>query len=88
VVTIAGAVTPRLISGITNVPPTPTCMNCHQLLTEDRENPHGSGLTVAYRWPIPPADNWAILACERAFDGKRLAGAARRARRRRSREAR
>ena len=30
----------------------------------------------AYRWPIPPADRWAIIAYVRELERKRLASAA------------
>ena len=30
-----------------------------------------------YRWPIPPADRWAIVAYVRELERKRLASAAR-----------
>ena len=29
-----------------------------------------------YRWPIPPADRWAIIAYVRELERKRLASAA------------
>jgi mono/diheme cytochrome c family protein len=34
---------------------------------------NGSGLMAAYRWPIPPADRWAIIAYVRDLERKRLA---------------
>jgi mono/diheme cytochrome c family protein len=37
---------------------------------------NGMGLMPAYRWPIPPADRWAILAHVRDLERKRLASAA------------
>ena len=37
---------------------------------------NGSGLMPAYRWPIPPADRWAIIAYVRELERKRLASAA------------
>ena len=36
---------------------------------------NGSGLMPAYRWPIPPADRWAIIAYVRELERKRLASA-------------
>jgi mono/diheme cytochrome c family protein len=36
---------------------------------------NGSGLMPAYRWPIPPADRWAIVAYVRELERKRLATA-------------
>ena len=37
---------------------------------------NGAGLMSGYRWPIPPADRWAIVAYVRALERKRLASAA------------
>jgi len=37
---------------------------------------NGQGLMAGYRWPIPPADRWAIVAHVRAIERKRLASAA------------
>ena len=37
---------------------------------------NGQGLMASYRWPIPPADRWAIIAYVRELERKRLAGAA------------
>jgi mono/diheme cytochrome c family protein len=37
---------------------------------------NGSGLMAAYRWPIPPADRWAIIAYVREMQRDRLARAA------------
>jgi mono/diheme cytochrome c family protein len=37
---------------------------------------NGMGLMPAYRWPIPPADRWAILAHVRDLERKRLASGA------------
>jgi mono/diheme cytochrome c family protein len=34
---------------------------------------NGQGLMPAYRWPIPPADRWAIIAYVRDMQRKRLA---------------
>jgi mono/diheme cytochrome c family protein len=34
---------------------------------------NGQGLMPAYRWPIPPADRWAIIAYVRELERKRLA---------------
>jgi mono/diheme cytochrome c family protein len=34
---------------------------------------NGSGLMPAYKWPIPPADRWAIIAHVRDLEQKRLA---------------
>jgi hypothetical protein len=48
--------------------------------------PNGQGLMAGYRWPIPPADRWAIVAHAQEFERKRLASA-RRARGQRLREA-
>jgi len=36
---------------------------------------NGQGLMPAYRWPIPPADRWAIIAYVRELQRKRLATA-------------
>ena len=36
---------------------------------------NGAGLMPAYRWPIPPADRWAIIAYVRELERKRLASA-------------
>ena len=36
---------------------------------------NGTGLMPAYRWPIPPADRWAIVAYVRELERKRLASA-------------
>jgi mono/diheme cytochrome c family protein len=36
---------------------------------------NGTGLMAGYRWPIPPADRWAIIAYVRELERKRLAGA-------------
>jgi mono/diheme cytochrome c family protein len=37
---------------------------------------NGSGLMSGYRWPIPPADRWAIISYVREIERKRLASAA------------
>jgi mono/diheme cytochrome c family protein len=37
---------------------------------------NGQGLMPAYRWPIPPADRWAIIAHIRELERDRLARAA------------
>jgi mono/diheme cytochrome c family protein len=37
---------------------------------------NGQGLMPAYRWPIPPADRWAIIAHVRGLQSERLARAA------------
>jgi mono/diheme cytochrome c family protein len=37
---------------------------------------NGFGLMSGYRWPIPPADRWAIVAHVRDLERKRLASAA------------
>ncbi len=37
---------------------------------------NGQGLMPSYRWPIPPADRWAIVAHVRALERTRAAGAA------------
>jgi mono/diheme cytochrome c family protein len=37
---------------------------------------NGRGLMAAYRWPIPPADRWAIVAYVRALQRERQARAA------------
>jgi mono/diheme cytochrome c family protein len=36
---------------------------------------NGSGLMSGYRWPIPPADRWAIISYVRELERKRLASA-------------
>ena len=36
---------------------------------------NGQGLMAGYRWPIPPADRWAIIAYVRELERKRLASA-------------
>ena len=36
---------------------------------------NGAGLMAGYRWPIPPADRWAIVAHVRDLQRKRAAGA-------------
>jgi mono/diheme cytochrome c family protein len=36
---------------------------------------NGQGLMPAYRWPIPPADRWAIIAYVRELQRKRIASA-------------
>ena len=36
---------------------------------------NGTGLMSGYRWPIPPADRWAIVAYVRDLERKRLASA-------------
>ena len=36
---------------------------------------NGAGLMAGYRWPIPPADRWAIVAYVRELERKRLASA-------------
>src|SRR3982750_2698303 len=36
---------------------------------------NGKGLMASYRWPIPPADRWAIIAYVRELEKKRLASA-------------
>ena len=36
---------------------------------------NGKGLMAGYRWPIPPADRWAIVAYVRELARKRLASA-------------
>jgi hypothetical protein len=36
---------------------------------------NGTGLMAGYRWPIPPADRWAIVAHVRQLARTRLAGA-------------
>ena len=41
---------------------------------------NGFGLMSGYRWPIPPADRWAIIAYVRELERKRLASADGRAR--------
>jgi mono/diheme cytochrome c family protein len=37
---------------------------------------NGQGLMAGYRWPIPPADRWAIIAYVRQLQRERLARAA------------
>jgi len=37
---------------------------------------NGMGLMPSYKWPIPPADRWAIIAYIRELERKRLANAA------------
>ena len=37
---------------------------------------NGQGLMAGYRWPIPPADRWAIIAYVRQLEQKRLASTA------------
>ena len=37
---------------------------------------NGFGLMSGYRWPIPPADRWAIIAYVRELERKRLASTA------------
>jgi mono/diheme cytochrome c family protein len=37
---------------------------------------NGTGLMAGYRWPIPPADRWAIVAYVRELQRERLARAA------------
>jgi len=37
---------------------------------------NGAGLMAGYRWSIPPADRWAIVAYVRDLQRKRMAGAA------------
>jgi mono/diheme cytochrome c family protein len=37
---------------------------------------NGMGLMPSYKWPIPPADRWAIIAYIRELERKRLASAA------------
>jgi mono/diheme cytochrome c family protein len=37
---------------------------------------NGFGLMSGYRWPIPPADRWAIISYVRELERKRLASAA------------
>jgi len=37
---------------------------------------NGFGLMSGYRWPIPPADRWAIIAYVRELERKRRASAA------------
>ena len=36
---------------------------------------NGQGLMAGYRWPIPPADRWAIVAYVRELERRRLASA-------------
>ena len=40
---------------------------------------NGSGLMPAYKWPIPPADRWAIIAHVRELERERADAVARRA---------
>jgi len=40
---------------------------------------NGSGLMPSYRWPIPPADRWAIIAHVRKLERERADAVARRA---------
>jgi mono/diheme cytochrome c family protein len=40
---------------------------------------NGSGLMPSYRWPIPPADRWAIIAHIRVLEKERAEATARRA---------
>jgi hypothetical protein len=40
---------------------------------------NGSGLMPSYKWPIPPADRWAIIAHVRELERERASAAARRA---------
>ncbi len=40
---------------------------------------NGSGLMPSYRWPIPPADRWAIIAHIRQLERERADAVARRA---------
>jgi mono/diheme cytochrome c family protein len=37
---------------------------------------NGKGLMAGYRWPIPPADRWAIVAYVRELERKRLSASA------------
>jgi hypothetical protein len=37
---------------------------------------NGFGLMAGYRWPIPPADRWAIVAHVRALQKERAGRAA------------
>jgi len=37
---------------------------------------NGQGLMAGYKWPIPPADRWAIISYVRQLEQKRLASAA------------
>lgn len=37
---------------------------------------NGQGLMSGYKWPIPPADRWAIISYVRQLEQKRLASAA------------
>ena len=37
---------------------------------------NGTGLMAGYRWPIPPADRWAIVAYVRELERKRLPASA------------
>ncbi len=36
---------------------------------------NGKGLMAGYRWPIPPADRWAIVTYVRELQRKRIASA-------------
>ena len=36
---------------------------------------NGQGLMAGYRWPVPPADRWAIVAYVREIERKRIASA-------------
>jgi len=40
---------------------------------------NGSGLMPSYKWPVPPADRWAIIAHIRKLERERAEAAARRA---------
>ena len=40
---------------------------------------NGSGLMPSYKWPIPPADRWAIIAHIRELTRERAEAVARRA---------
>jgi mono/diheme cytochrome c family protein len=37
---------------------------------------NGKGLMASYRWPIPPADRWAIISYVRELEQKRLSASA------------
>ena len=37
---------------------------------------NGQGLMAGYKWPIPPADRWAIIAYIRELERKRAASTA------------
>ena len=37
---------------------------------------NGQGLMASYRWPVPPADRWAIISYVRQLEQKRLASTA------------